>query len=174
LEVGIFNLVKFSGKCHDLLLFFQLCIPHILFEQCFVLVECQCHERFRLDVTAIVVCISFLFDVTNELTVTCALVSLEWVDHEVIAAFTTSLETFPVDLDVLVELFDVAPFNSQHVSIEAREVLMEETGSCTGIDYSFLHEKVEEKCSTCMAVFALTDMILVLFGQDLDAPFFGK
>jgi len=93
------------------------------------------------------------------------------VDHEVIAAFTTSLETFPVDLDVLVELFNVA-FNRRHVSIEAREVLTEETGSRTGIDDCFLHEKLEEKCSACTAVCAFTNMILILFGEDLDAPFF--
>jgi hypothetical protein len=84
-----------------------------------------------------------------------------------------SLETFPVDLDVLVELFDVA-FNHGDVSIKAREVLTKGTGSHKGINYSFLHEKLEEKSSACTAVFALTDMILVLVGQDLDVPFFGK
>jgi hypothetical protein len=53
----------------------------------------------------------------NKLMVTCILISLEQVDHEVITAFTTCLETFPVHFDILVELLNVA-LDSGHVSIQ--------------------------------------------------------
>jgi hypothetical protein len=53
----------------------------------------------------------------NELTVACVLISLEQVDHEVIAAFAMCLETFLVDFDILVELLGAA-LDGGHVSIQ--------------------------------------------------------
>jgi hypothetical protein len=53
----------------------------------------------------------------NELMVTCVLISLEQVDHEVIAAFAACLETFPVHFDICVELLDVS-LDGGHVSIQ--------------------------------------------------------
>jgi hypothetical protein len=53
----------------------------------------------------------------NKLMITCILVSLEQVDHEIITAFAVCLETFPVHFDILVELPDVA-LDGGHVSIQ--------------------------------------------------------
>jgi hypothetical protein len=91
-------------------LFLFLCfdIPLVHHGDCLLLFESKHHECFGLHVSAVIVIVSFLLDVTNKLMITCILISLEQVDHEVIAAFTMCLETFPVHFDIFVELLDVA------------------------------------------------------------------
>jgi hypothetical protein len=116
-KVVIFDLSKFSGKCNDLFLFLCFGIPVVHLGDHLILVESECHECFGLHVSTIVIIVSFLLDVMNELMVTCVLISLEQVDHEVIAAFAACLETFPVHFDICVELLDVS-LDGGHVSIQ--------------------------------------------------------
>ncbi len=116
-KVVIFDLSEFSGKCNDLFLFLCFGIPLVHLGNCLVLVDGKHYECFRLHVSAAIIIVSFLLDVMNELTVACVLISLEQVDHEVIAAFAMCLETFPVHFDILVELLGAA-LDGGHVSIQ--------------------------------------------------------
>jgi hypothetical protein len=113
----IFDLSKLGSKCNNLFLFQCFGIPLVLLEDCLTLVESKHHECFGLHVSTVIIIVSFLLDVMNKLMIACILISLEQVDHEVIAAFAMCLETFPVHFDILVELLDVSLDGGQ-VSIQ--------------------------------------------------------